>query len=510
MHKKLFVLSIVVFMAFVHSFGQQTRAEIQQRQKELQQELDDLNTSLSDVRKSQKISIRELNLLEQKIKARQQLIVNINNQLEDLDETIVKCNREVDSCKRQLDTLRGKYAESLVFAYKNRNSYNYINFLFSSSSFNDAFRRVAYLKSYRQFRESQAAIIVKAQAMLTSNIAKLEASKKQKNNTLTLQGSQLEGLQSDRKDKDSTITLLKGQEGDLNKEIAANAVKRRRLQTALQAAIRREIAEAERRERERQAKIAAAKREEEERERIAEQQKALTERQHQEVAINTPTPNNSVKTTTPATKTPIRKPTQTNTQTSKATTPVKPVPTPQQVQPTQTQPTPVQKSGDLAIAENKNNPARENRSYNVLENTDESLTQSLDFEKNRGKLPWPVSGGFISESYGIQTIPGTTLKQDNPGIEISTNSGNGAVRSVASGMVSVVLNDDGYSVIIRHGKYFTTYNNLSSVNVNRGDEVKAGTVIGQMSSDGATKSMFFMVTDSKGNSLNPTYWIGGK
>lgn len=522
-YKKLFILPVIILLAFTHSFAQETKSEIQQRQKELQQELNDLNASLSDVRKNKKLSIRELTLIQQKIEARQSLIGNISNQLSDLDITIRKYNKEIDSCKRQLDTLKSKYSESIVFAYKNRNNYNYISFLFSSTSFNDAYRRIAYLKSYRKYRESQAAGVVKAQATLKQNIAKLENTKQQKNNALVLQGTQLTGLQNDKNEKDSALSLLKGQEGSLTQEIAENAAKRRKLQSLLQAAIRREIAEAERAEKARQARIAAAKRAEEERQRIAEQQKALADKQ-QDVTINEPQPATTRKgktkvTVTPQTRPPARRPDQTSVAKNNTIAPTQTTtPTANNNAVTKQRPSEEQQSSQPATQPQTTAPAadnntamnaqRENRSYNVLENTDEALTQSLDFEKNRGHLPWPVSGGFITENYGIQTIPGTNLKQENDGVEISTNSGSGAVKAVASGTVSLVSSDDGYSVIIRHGKYFTTYSNLSNVNVNRGDNVNAGTVIGQMSSDGTTKSVFFMVTDSKGDSLNPMSWIG--
>lgn len=525
-HKKLFALSFIILFAFTHSFAQETKSEIQQRQKELQQELNDLNATLSDVRKNKKLSIRELNLIQQKIEARQSLIGNINNQLSDLDITIKKYNKEIDSCKKQLDTLKSKYAESIVFAYKNRNNYNYISFLFSSTSFNDAYRRIAYLKSYRKYRETQAASVVKAQATLKQNIAKLENTKQQKNNALVLQGTQLAGLQNDKSEKDSALSLLKGQEGNLTQEIAENAAKRRKLQALLRAAIRREVAEAERAEKARQAKIAAAKRAEEERQRIAEQQKALANKQ-QDLTVNESEPVTTRRgktrvTVTPQKQSPVRKPDQSSVAKNNTITPTQTTTTSNpdnnaaaKQRPAEEQPS----SSSAPVAKNNTAPPagktamdaqRENRSYNVLENTDEALTQSLDFEKNRGHLPWPVSGGFITENYGVQTIPGTNLKQENDGVEISTNGGSSAVRAVASGTVSLVSSDDGYSVIIRHGKYFTTYSNLSSISVNRGDNVNAGTVIGQMSSDGTTKSVFFMVTDSKGDPLNPMLWIGGK
>jgi septal ring factor EnvC (AmiA/AmiB activator) len=503
MLKKLFVCIILCSTLWVCSYGQQTRAEIQQEQKSLQKELNELNETLSQVRQTRKLSLRELNLLEKKIKARQSLIESINDEMQDLNTKITNYNAEVQTNKKQLDTLTTKYAESLVFAYKNRSKYNYINFLFSSNTFNEALRRVAYLKSYRAYRETQADNIKKAQAALRANIAKLESTKSEKRIAAGQQNSQLTALQSDRNEKDSAISDLKSREGEIGKEIAVNAAKRRKLQEVLRQVIRREIQEAERKERERQQRIAKAKEEEERRARIAEQQRVLKERQDQlardkaaadaaaakkanaATAANDKVANAKVENNTP----PANAASAADNSTASADAPKK-------------------------IREEQKpeeNPQRMGRSYNVLESTEKTLTQSLDFEKDRGHLPWPVTGGFISGAYGVQSIPGTSLKEVNDGIEITATGGNITVKSVASGTVSVVISDETYAVIVRHGKYFTTYSNLKDVTVQKGDEVKAGTIVGHMATGiSGVSTVFFMVTDSQGNPLNPMTWISGR
>jgi murein DD-endopeptidase MepM/ murein hydrolase activator NlpD len=64
------------------------------------------------------------------------------------------------------------------------------------------------------------------------------------------------------------------------------------------------------------------------------------------------------------------------------------------------------------------------------------------------------------------------------------------------------------AVVVRHGKYFTTYSHLSSVNVTRGQEIKAGTTIGRAASDENGGGMvLFMVSNEKGSPQNPMTWL---
>ena len=55
-----------------------------------------------------------------------------------------------------------------------------LNFIFSSAGFNDAVKRIAYLKSYRSYRERQVANIFRTQNLLQTKTASLSENKKQK------------------------------------------------------------------------------------------------------------------------------------------------------------------------------------------------------------------------------------------------------------------------------------------------------------------------------------------
>jgi septal ring factor EnvC (AmiA/AmiB activator) len=80
---------------------------------------------------------------------------------------------------------------------------------------------------------------------------------------------------------------------------------------------------------------------------------------------------------------------------------------------------------------------------------------------------------------------------------------------VFEGKVSAVSNTGvGMVVMIRHGKYFTVYSNLSSASVNTGDEVRTGQAIGRAgeADDGSGGQVDFMLFLESKN-LNPTPWL---
>ena len=99
-------------------------------------------------------------------------------------------------------------------------------------------------------------------------------------------------------------------------------------------------------------------------------------------------------------------------------------------------------------------------------------------------MPWPVDNGVVTLRFGNNKIENTLLTFDNPGITIATPSAGVAVKAVFDGEVSGVYNlGDGMAITIRHGKYFTTYSNLSGVTVSKGAAVKTGQQIGRAGKD---------------------------
>jgi septal ring factor EnvC (AmiA/AmiB activator) len=427
---------IYIFFAFVFSscflFAQtEDKAQLENERQDIQKEIKEIQGEYDKLKGKTKQIVGQYNLIDRKIKLQNKYISNISKELRMIDDDIYMSNVEIYRLSKLLDTLKAQYSRSVVYAYKNRSNYDFLNFIFSAGSFNDAVKRVTYLKTYRAYREQQVNTIKGTQALIAKRKVDQLDKKKQKDNALQNQTEQAKTLEGQKKEKDVVLNQLKSQEKDLQKQLAAKKKKDRDLQNAITSIINREIAAA---------KAAAKKKADEE-----------------------------------------------------AGKNVKPVIT------------------DPGVNKNTTTNAKPNVvRESVVFNTEADLKLNADFEKNRMKLPWPVDQGTVCIHYGPYQIGDTKLKGDNPGITICTAQPGNNVKSVFDGEVASVFNiGDSKSVMIRHGKYFTVYSNLSSVSVSKGATVSTGQSIGKVAVDDETgeggKLEFLLMVENK--KLNPEQWL---
>jgi septal ring factor EnvC (AmiA/AmiB activator) len=404
----------------------QTREELEKRRRQIQAEIEQLQKQQSAISKDRKAGIGQLNLIQSKLQKRYAVIENINDEVKLIDNNIFSNNREIYRLKRQLDTLREHYGLTIQYAYKNSSNYDMLNFIFTSAGFNDAVRRIAYLKSYRSYRDEQVASIQKTKAQLEGKIQQLSLNKTEKNKALDEQNKQKQILEEEKTEKAGFVNKLRSREKELSKEMAAKKNLDIKLQSAIAAIVKREIKLAN--------ELAAAK----ERERIA---------------------------------------------AAKA------------------------KGGNVEPAAASKPSTTVTRKSSVLESTPEVTRVSVGFENNRRSLPWPVDMATVNSGYGKRNIEGTRLIEDNIGITIGTQKGT-AVKAVFEGVVAAVFDIAGsQTVAIKHGKYFTTYYNLSSINVSKGNEVKMGQVIGRAGVNDEGEGEILFAVSMGSDFMDPQLWL---
>lgn len=428
----------------------QDKSQLEKERQEIQKELNEIQGLYNKVKGQTKQTLGQLNILNRKINLQEQYIGSINKEIRNIDDDVYLSNLEIYRLSRQLDTLKAQYARTVVYAYKNRSNYDFLNFIFSANSFNDAVKRIAYLKSYRAYREKQVATILETQDLIAKRKKQQLSRKDQKNVALQNQTKQVQELAVQKKEKDAVVNDLKSKQKDLQKQIASKKKKDKDLQNAITAIVRREI-EAAKKAAEAQAKA-----------------EADAKKRADDIAKKNAPPVTSNPTTSD--------PAPTNTNTTSTTS-------------------------------KRNEPTKKPDSYLDFNAKDVALNNK--FELNKAKLPWPVDNGIVTMRFGSNKIDNTLLTFDNPGITIATPSSGVAVKAVFDGEVVAVYSlGDGMAVTLRHGKYFTTYSNLTSIAVTKGSTVKTGQALGKAGrdDDGVGGQVDFILMIETRN-VDPQPWL---
>lgn len=417
-----FFVAILIFLlcGFVNVGHAQTREDLEKQRQQLKKEIEETEKLLNSNRAVTKENLLQYNLIMKKLNLQASVIENINKDLGIIDNSMYYIYKDVNHYDRLLDTLKKQYARSMVYAYKNRNNYDFLSFIFSAGSFNDAMKRINYLKSYRAYREMQGENILRTQQLRKKRIADLNGVKMQKSQVLGVQNKELSQLESQQREKDKIIEELKKQGNVLNKQIASKKKQMQKVSNAIASAIK-------------QAQLDAKKE--------LDKKNALIAKANPDIKKTT------VKTTT-----------------------------------SKTAPT----------------------SSTLLNET--NMVLNNNFEKNKGSLPWPLDRGTVIMHYGQNTLPSGTVMNVSS-VTISAEIGT-SVKCVFDGTVSLVKQiDNMYVVIIQHGKYFSSYSNISGVTVQKGQQVKTGQVLGRVAAnfDGVGAIDFYISNES--SNFDPERWL---
>jgi septal ring factor EnvC (AmiA/AmiB activator) len=449
----LFYFSTIVVFA-------QTKEELERQRLQLKKEIDDAQKLLNSNKAATKENLTTLGILNTKAGLQEKVVITVTKDLNLLDNNIVGIQRDINKYDRLLDTLRQEYSKSMVYAYKNRGNYEFLNFIFSADNFNDAVKRIAYLKSYRTFREMQGQNIIRTQDLRRKRLEDLGITKQAKSSTLLVQTVEMKKLEEQKAEQDRIVANLKKQGKDINARIAERERQVAKINASIKAAIAKALREEK--ERARLAEIAAKKKRDELKaaedkiardKKNAEDKAARDKRAAAIAAGKTPEPEI-----------------------------VKPVVTTKTVKVTKV-PEPV----DIST---------------------ESVTLNESLERNKGILPWPVDNPSILYHYGPNQFQSGS-KFVNDAVTIAAQIGT-TVKSVFQGTVIMVFEpaEEGkYVVMVKNGSYFFSYVNLSNVTVKVNDEIKTGQTLGRVAPNldgiGAID-----LKAAKGNTdLNPEKWL---
>lgn len=153
---------------------------LEAKRERLQQEIDEINRLLFVEKKQRGTILDQMEVLDQKINVRQQLIRVTNQQANLLSRQINANIRNITKLREDLEVLKTEYAAMIQKSYQNKSQQNRLMFLLSSETFFQAFKRLQYMKQYTQYRKSQGEQIALKTAELTALNQDLSEQRKSK------------------------------------------------------------------------------------------------------------------------------------------------------------------------------------------------------------------------------------------------------------------------------------------------------------------------------------------
>ena len=430
---------IAVFVLMTHfvlpSLGQTTSEKLKKDQDRLEKKISNTKTLLNKMKSNTEASLNELKLIDNQIRLREELVRNFDHQVRSAEMKISEKDQEITMLTNKLVKLKDQYRSLLIYAYKHRNRYGKLMFIFSAGTYYEAVKRNKYLTKISEMQQKQFLVIKQHQKLIKREIERITREKEYKSQVLGEKKLEREQIAKDKGKKEAVYQKFKKEEEKLYAQLREDEKKKENLKKQINAAIQKEIAAAE-----------------------AKRKKA------EEEARKKSTKNTN--TTTTATS------------------------------PSNTKP-------ETTTAE---------KSITFTEAKETALNKS--FEGNKGKLPWPVEKGSITEGFGKNAHPTLpNVYTNNNGIDISAPK-SAQVRAVFEGEVTSILNIPGAGkvVIIKHGNYRTVYSNLQDTYVQTGAKVNTKQAIGSLlPKEGSSVSVaHFEIHEVVGTAvqcLNPSLWI---
>ena len=144
---------ILLFIVLTSSsLSSQTKQDLENQKKQIQQDIKKIELKLKTNSKQKKLIVSNAEDINYKIKLQQNLINNINSQLNLILREIDRNENRLSDLKQRELILKDELSKMLLSAYKKKSNLNKLMFVFSSTSFQQAYKRIQYFKQYANFQ----------------------------------------------------------------------------------------------------------------------------------------------------------------------------------------------------------------------------------------------------------------------------------------------------------------------------------------------------------------------
>lgn len=234
-------LTATCLLFFSFAQNQSAKDKLLDKKKKIESEIEYYKSLLNETKKSKELSVNQIVLLKNQIEKRELLIEDINGEIALLNVEIDANYKEIKRSNEQLNSMRTEYAGMIYHAYKNRNTYNRMMYIFASEDFNQAYRRLKYYQQYNEYLQRQVALINSTKKIIIQKNTELEKQKNSKKELLSASELEKQKLDKERAQKDTDLKKLKKKESDLRKKLKQKEKEAATLKKKIEAAIAEEI-----------------------------------------------------------------------------------------------------------------------------------------------------------------------------------------------------------------------------------------------------------------------------
>ncbi len=235
---------IFLLLSVFPLYSQDKKSKLENDKKKIEEEIKYNSKLLDETKKSQKTTINQLVVIKKQISSREKLIMNINAEIKSVSEEIENNNQTLTELNNELAKLKEEYAAMIYYAHKNRSSYDKLMFIFSSTDFNQAYKRLKYFQQYSAYRKMQVLLIEQTQEEIRQKLADLENLKLAKVELLKSFESERTKLSKEKELQNKTISQLNQKEKELLATIKEKEKAAKKLQKEIEKIIAEEISAA--------------------------------------------------------------------------------------------------------------------------------------------------------------------------------------------------------------------------------------------------------------------------
>ena len=243
-NKKLAFFIGMILLMNQSVISQVSSEKLRKEQDKLENKISNTKSLLNKTKTNTEASLNELKIIDNQIKFREQLLSNFDNQIKGAEIQVSKKDLQIKQLHSKLKTLKLQYKKMLMYAYKHRNKYGKMMYIFAADNYYQALKRNKYLEKISDIQQKQFLIIKQHQGLIKEEISSIEKEKQLKLTVLEEKKKEKELILKDKEKQQQVYQNFKSKENELMAQLKEDERKKEVLKDKINAAIRKEIAEA--------------------------------------------------------------------------------------------------------------------------------------------------------------------------------------------------------------------------------------------------------------------------